>query len=78
MKNGEDLQMIRRQVGMFFDHALNQEDEKKLLERVEHDPVYNRAFNREKSIREHIKNHVHRPGVSPDLIRSIKDHIRMV
>jgi hypothetical protein len=77
MKNGDHFQEIRRQVDMFFDHALSLEDEKTLLERVRQDPAYHQVFSHEKSMREHLKNRVLRPGVTPDFIQSIKDHIRM-
>lgn len=77
MKNGDHLQEIRRQVDMFFDHALSLEDEKHLMEQVRQDPMYQQVFSHEKAIREHLKSKVHRPGVTPDFIQSIKDHIRM-
>lgn len=77
MKNPEDMQQIRRQVDMFFDHALSKEDEKTLMDRVQTDPTYHRVFSREKQMRETIRNNVHRPGVTPDLIQAIKDNIRM-
>ena len=77
MENGDHLQEIRRQVDMFFDHALNLEEKKHLMDRVSQDPAYQQVFNREKNMREHLKNNVHRPGVTPDFIQSIKDHIRM-
>ncbi len=77
MKNEDHLQEIRRQVDMFFDHALSLDDERSLLERVQQDPTYQRVFSHEKTMRDHLRNHVHRPGVSPDFIQSIKDHIRM-
>ena len=77
MKNHENMHEIRRQVGMYFDHALSKEDEQHLLQRVEHDASYHRVFSKEKAMREHIKNNVHRPDVSPDLIQHIKDKIRV-
>ena len=77
MKNGDHLEEVRRQVDLFFDHALSLEDQRVLLERVQQDPMYQQVFSHEKTIREHLKNHIHRPGVSPDFIQSIKDHIRM-
>lgn len=77
MKNGDHLKEIRRQVDMFFDHALSLEDEKNLLERVRQDPAYRQVFTREQNMREHIKSSIQRPGVTPDFIQSIKDYIRM-
>lgn len=77
MKNEDHLQEIRRQVDMFFDHALSLDDETSLLKRVQQDPTYQQVFSHEKTMREHLRTKVHRPGVSPDFIQSIKDHIRM-
>jgi hypothetical protein len=77
MKNLNDISEIRKQVDMFFDHALSRDDEQTLLSRVNHDPAYHRVFNQEKNMRDKIKKHVHRPGVSPDLIQVIKEKIRM-
>jgi hypothetical protein len=77
MKNGDHLQEIRRQVDMFFDHALSLDDEKNLLDRVQQDPTYKQVFSHEKNIREHLKSRVHRPGVSSEFIQSIKNHIRL-
>ena len=77
MKDGNHLQEIRRQVDMFFDHSLSLEDERVLMERVQQDPMYHQIFSHEKTMREHLKSNVHRPGVSQDFIQSIKNHIRM-
>jgi len=78
MENQKDLQDIRKEVGMFFDHALDKSSEQAFLDRVNADPAYQRVFTKEKNIRDNIKKHVKRPGVSPDLIQSIKDNIRIV
>lgn len=77
MDNQNELNNIRKQIGMYFDQALNEQEQQSLLERVNADPAYHRVFNQEREIRDHIRQNVHRPGVSPDLIQSIKDNIRM-
>ena len=77
MDNQKDLQNIRKQVDMYFDQALSEQEQLSLLDRVNNDPAYHRVFTKEKEIRDQIKQNVHRPGVSPDLIQSIKDNIRM-
>ena len=77
MDNQNELNDIRRQIGMYFDQALSEQEQQSLLERVNVDPAFHRVFNQEKEIRDHIRQNVHRPGVSPDLIQSIKDNIRM-
>jgi hypothetical protein len=77
MSKQEEIQKIRRQVDMYFDRALSRQDQDQLLERVNTDDAYHRVFNQEKTMREHIKQKIHRPGVSPDLIQAIKENIRM-
>ena len=78
MKNRNELQDIRTQVGMYFDHALDKNSEEEVLQRVNADPAFHRVFTKEQIMRENIKKHVHRPGASPDLIKAIKDNIRIV
>jgi hypothetical protein len=77
MNKEEELQSIRREIDMYFDQALNSHDQGQLLDRVTNDPAYHRVFTQEKAMREQIKQKIHRPGVSPDLIQAIKDNIRM-
>jgi len=77
MSDQKDFQNIRREVDMYFDRALSRQDQDLLLDRVNTDPAYHRVFTKEKAMREHIKQGIHRPGVSPDLIQAIKDNIRM-
>lgn len=77
MDNQNDLQSIREEIGMYFDRQLNDDQQKSLLERVNADPAYHRVFAQEKEVRDHLKQKLRRPGVSPDLIQSIKDNIRM-
>jgi len=78
MENQHKFQEIRRQVGMYFDQALNQDDERNFLQMVRSNPNFNREFEREKTIREHLRKCVKRPNVPANLIQSIKDKIRIV
>ena len=77
MKDRNELQNIREQVNMFFDHELDKSSEDELLDRVNTDPAFHRVFTKEKTMRENIKKHVRRPGASPDLIQAIKNNIRV-
>lgn len=77
MTDRHELDDISKQVGLYFDHVLSMEDEKAFLSRVEEDPAFHRVFSKEKSIRESLKKHVHRPGVPPDLVQMIKEKIRI-
>lgn len=78
MKDQNQNQDIRKQIGMFFDRELDQSSEQEFLDRVNADPAYHRVFTKEKSIRDNLKKHVKRPGASPDLIQAIKNNIRVI
>ncbi len=72
-----DLQNFRKQVDLYLDRALNSEDEKELLERINHDPSYGRVFSKEKNFRNFIKNNVKRSEATPDFIQAIKNKIKI-
>jgi hypothetical protein len=78
MKDQNQNQDIRKQIGMFFDRELDQSSEQEFLDRVNADPAFHRVFTKEKSIRDNLKKHVKRPGASPDLIQAIKNNIRVI
>jgi ABC-type phosphate transport system ATPase subunit len=78
MKKQQDFQEIRRQVGMYFDQALTKDDEQNFLQKIRTNPNFNQEFERERTIREHLRKCVKRPNVSANLIQSIKDKIRIV
>ena len=62
MKHQEqEMHEIRREVDMYFDHALSKADENILLQRVQNDPTYHRVFTSEQAMREQIRQKIHRP-----------------
>lgn len=78
MKNRNNFHEIRDRINLYFDNALSSDDEKDLMKEVSHNPKCNKLFQKEKTFRNFLKNNVTRPSVSPDLIQSIKDRIRVV
>ena len=72
-----DLQNFRKQVDLYLDRALNSEDEKELLDRVNHDPSCGKLFSKEKNFRNFIKNNVKRSEATPDFIQAIKNKIKI-
>jgi len=68
---------LRQQINLFFDNALSPEDSKDLLHKVECDQKCCKLFTKEKNFRDYIKSNVKRSSVSPDLIKSIKDRIKV-
>ena len=78
MRNNDSGSSLRKQINLYFDNALSSEDQQNLLRQVDEDPRCCKMFNKEKTFRDYIKNNVKRPTVSPDLIQSIRDRIRIV
>lgn len=77
MREGENYQSFRQKIDMYLDNALSKEDEKNFVDLINGDPAYNRMYAFEKNFRDMIKNNIRRPNVSPNLIQSIKDKIRV-
>jgi len=78
MKEQQRSSDLRQQISLYFDNALSAEDQHKLLHQVECDGKCSKLFQKEKSFRDYIKNNVKRSSVSPDLIQTIKDRIRVM
>ncbi|MEE9440170.1 MAG: hypothetical protein V3V14_14285 [Saprospiraceae bacterium] len=78
MRNQENTGVLRGQINLYFDNALSPSEKDNLLQKVDADPKCNKMFNKEKTFRDFIKNNVKRSSVSPDLIQSIRDSIRVV
>jgi hypothetical protein len=67
---------LRKQVGMYFDQALDAQSKDEFLQKVNSDPSYQQAYNHEQVIRDKIKKHIYRPVNSTHLIQAIKNQIR--
>lgn len=78
MKNFKNLNEVRETINLYFDDALNSQDQMDLLNRIDEDQRCQKIFHQEKNMRNFIKNNVTRSSVSPDLIQNIKNHIRVV
>jgi hypothetical protein len=76
MKNFNPQEELKKQVGMYFDQALDPQSRDEFLQKVNSDPTYQQAFQHEQSIRERIKKHIYRPADSTQLIQAIKNQIR--
>ncbi len=70
-------QELIRKVNMYLDNELSKDAERELLREIKLNPVYLEVLSKEQSFREFIKSKVHRRKVSPALIQSIKDKIRV-
>ena len=75
MQDFNDLNELKKQVGMYFDQALDPQTRDEFLQKVNSDPQYQQAYQDEHSIRENIKKLIHRPGDASQLIQAIKNQI---
>lgn len=76
MKDINDKNELSKQVGMYFDQALDPQSKDEFLQKVNSDPVYQQAYQHEQIIRDNIKKHIYRPVNSSNLIQAIKNQIR--
>ncbi len=75
MKDFNAQQDMNKQVEMYFDQVLDPSSSQELLQKVNSDPTWNQAFEREKNIREGIKKHIFRPVNSSQLSQAIKNQV---
>lgn len=77
MGNPQNYQELFRKVNMYLDNELDKEAEMALLREIKQNPAFYEILSKEKSFREFIKSRVHRRKVSPALVQSIKNKIRI-
>ena len=77
MGNQLNYQDLVQKVTMYLDNELTKEAEMELLREIKTNPAYKELLSKEKSFREFLKSKIHRRTVSPTLIQSIKDKIRV-
>jgi len=77
MKNSQDYKDLVKKVTMYLDNALSKEAERALLREIKSNPNYMELLHKEKSFREFVKSRVQRRTVSPALVQSIKERIKI-
>jgi len=77
MKNSQDYKDLVKKVTMYLDNALSKEAERALLKEIKSNPTYMELLHKEKSFREFVKSRVQRRTVSPALVQSIKERIKI-
>ncbi len=75
MKNFNKQEELQKQVGMYFDQALDPQSKDEFLQKVNTDPTYQQAFQHEQLMRDSLRKHIHRPGDPSQLIQAIKNQI---
>lgn len=77
MDNTTNYQQLVQKVTMYLDNELTKEAEIELLKEIRKNPSFKELLNKEQSFRDFLKSKIHRRKVSPSLIQSIKDKIRV-
>ena len=77
MGNQMSYQELVQKVTMYLDNELSKEEEMKLLKEIRVNPAYKDLLDKEQSFREFLRSKIQRRKVSPTLIQSIKDKIRI-
>ncbi|NBB88729.1 MAG: hypothetical protein GVX96_02935 [Bacteroidetes bacterium] len=78
MNDSNELTDFQEKIDLYLDQALDHRDERQLLNAVAEDDNCKQMLENAQQYRSFIKNKVHRPNVSSEFIRSIKDKIRVV
>jgi hypothetical protein len=77
MRNPQDHQELLKKVTLYLDNELSREDEHHLLQEIKSNPAFYELLSKERSFREFIKSKVHRRKISPAVVESIKEKIRI-
>lgn len=77
MENSNNFNEFQRNIHLYLDQALNDEDQQKMMEQVQQNPDFPQMINKERNFRTFLKNKVKRSSVSSDLIHSIISRIKM-
>ncbi len=72
------IQELTKKVRMLVDNELTKEDERQLLEEIKDNPTIMDLLKREQSFKDYLKAKLVKKKVSPSLIQSIKDKIRIM
>lgn len=76
--NSNENTPIRDLIDMYLDNALPDEQQSSFFSKVSTDPSYHEVLETEKSFRNCIKSNFKRSSVSPELIQTIRESIRVV
>ena len=77
MENSNKFNEIHKNIHLYLDQALNEEDQLKMMEEVKSNPDYTQMINKERNFRTFLKNKVKRSNVSSDLIKSIIKRVKL-
>lgn len=72
------IQELSQKARMLVDNELTKEDERALLKEIKDNPTIMDFLKREQSFKNYLKSKLVKKKVSPTLIQSIKDKIRIM
>ena len=72
------IQELTQKARMLVDNELTKEDERALLKEIKDNPTIMDFLKREQSFKNYLKSKLVKKKVSPTLIQSIKDKIRIM
>lgn len=68
---------LQNRVSLFLDNEMNMDEQRSLMEEMGQNDQIQSMMDREKSFKSYLKSHLSRPNVSPSLIQTIKEKIRI-
>lgn len=77
-KDKYDVNEILQMVDMYIDKALNEEDKRALMNKIQSIPIYSQLYQQEKDFRTFLKDNVKRPEVSAEFKESLKESLRSI
>ena len=76
MRSFNTEKSLKKQINLFLDNELPNEDKQNLISKLQTDPRSNAIFDREKNFRDFIKNNVKRQTITPDFIQNLKSRLQ--
>lgn len=76
MKNLDNMHDFSRQVNLYLDNELSQDDQHLFLNQLKNNNQI-QVLDNERSFRDFVKSNVYKSHVSPALIQNIKNKIRL-
>lgn len=76
MNTRRDTENIRKEIDLYLDNRLNQQDHEQMAQKLTQDPNLRQEFDKEQHFRNFIKQKVKRPTMPPDFLQKIKNKLK--
>ena len=77
MSIANNHQELFQKVNLYLDNALSAEEQKALLQEINSNPLSLELLSKEQKFRDFVKTRTERRSASPELIKSIREKIRI-